>query len=458
MIVEWFEERETAAKHGRPIFTSMMQRLQSGEATGVVMHKIDRSARNLRDWVELSELADAGVAVHFSNEGVDLSSTMSRYSADIHAASAAHYIRNLREETLKGLYGRLKQGLYPWQAPIGYVDQGRGNAKTIDPIQGPLVRQAFELYGTGTYNLKRLRQETESLGLRNRRGGVVSLNGLNRILRNAFYMGVIEVKASGRSFKGVHEPLVPAALFERVQAILDGKLNTRSIRHDFTFRRLLTCQACGLSLIGERQKGRVYYRCHTSGCGSAVREDTVDGFVIAQLADMTLTEEEHRLFLAEVQRLDGDEKHHAKELDRSLHLTLCDTNDRLTRLTDALIDGMIDKADHAARRSRLLRETRAIEERIAAIREETDGAMERVGQFLEQAKSLEQSYILALPHEKRDFLREATSNRTVSGKCVEFAWSNEFAVLANRPKLDGCDHLRDRPRTFICALAKASRE
>src|SRR5712672_1117862 len=46
----WFEERETAAKEGRREFTRMMAALKKGKATRVIFHKIDRSARNLRDW------------------------------------------------------------------------------------------------------------------------------------------------------------------------------------------------------------------------------------------------------------------------------------------------------------------------------------------------------------------------------------------------------------------------
>ena len=81
-IAEWFEECVSAAKKGRPVFSKMIRRLQAGEAAGVVIHKIDRGARNLRDWAELGELIDAGAAVHFANESLDLFSRSGRLSAD----------------------------------------------------------------------------------------------------------------------------------------------------------------------------------------------------------------------------------------------------------------------------------------------------------------------------------------------------------------------------------------
>ena len=200
-ITEWFEECVSAAKKGRPIFSQMIRRLRAGEAAGLVIHKIDRSARNLRDWAELGELIDAGAAVHFANESLDLHSRSGRLSADIQAVVAADYIRNLREETRKGFYGRLKQGLYPLPAPIGYLDQGAGKPKKIDPVRGPLVRQTFEFYDTGQYTLARLVVKLRELGLTRRGGGAIYTNVLSLILNNPFYTGVIHIRSTGEKFR-----------------------------------------------------------------------------------------------------------------------------------------------------------------------------------------------------------------------------------------------------------------
>src|SRR6267154_2359723 len=193
-IAEWFEEKETAAKQGRPVFTRMLKDLECGRAAGVVTHKIDRSARNLRDWAVLGELVDRGVELHFAHESIDLTSRGGRLSADIQAVVAADYVRNLRDEVKKGFYGRLKQGLYPLPAPRGYLDLGRGQPKEIDPILGPLVRAAFELYATGTYTLDTLAEELYHRGLRTRSGKQIPRPSLSDLLNNSFYVGVIEVR------------------------------------------------------------------------------------------------------------------------------------------------------------------------------------------------------------------------------------------------------------------------
>src|ERR1700730_7836872 len=115
-ITNWFEERETAAKIGRREFSRMVAALKKQAATGVIFHKIDRSARNLNDWSIVQDLADLGVDVRFTQESINLGSNEGKLTGDFLAVISAHYIRNLREEVRKGIRGRLKQGLYPFRA------------------------------------------------------------------------------------------------------------------------------------------------------------------------------------------------------------------------------------------------------------------------------------------------------------------------------------------------------
>ncbi len=264
LIAEWFEEIQTAAKQGRPAFMRMLTALKRGRARGVIIHKIDRGARNLKDWANLGDLIDGGMEVHFAHESVDMNSRGGRLSADIQAVVAADFIRNLRQETRKGFYGRLKQGLYPIRAPIGYCDMGKGKAKEPDPIKAPLVRDAFTLYASGQYNFEELKAELHKRGLRNHNGGIISMNGLTTMLNNPFYVGLIHIRKTNEIFQGIHPPLISKALYDEVQAVLAGKRTGKVIKHDHLFRRLIRCAHCTRHLIGETAKGKnVYYRCHT---------------------------------------------------------------------------------------------------------------------------------------------------------------------------------------------------
>lgn len=279
-ISEWCTETRSASSGFRPIFRRIIASLKGNHATGLIVHKIDRGARNLADWAQLGELIDRGPNIHFVQDDLDLQSRGGRLAADIQAVIAADYVRNLREETRKGMRGRFRQGLYPLKAPIGYLDNGGGQAKTLDPVQAPQIRNAFDLFATGRFTIRSLRLEMHGRGLRNSRGKPVSINGWSRILKNAFYIGELRLKSTGEVFGGVHEPLVTRSCFDRVQLLLRRRRRRHGFTHEFRFRGLLRCLKCDRALVGELQKGHVYYRCHSGGC-TCVREERVDEAIAA---------------------------------------------------------------------------------------------------------------------------------------------------------------------------------
>lgn len=455
VITIWLEEMETAAKKGRPEFTKALRLLRSSKARGIVLHKLDRGARNLRDWNDIGELSDQGVEIHFVNEAINLQSRGGRLSADIQAVVAADYIRNLREETRKGFYGRLKQGFYPMRAPIGYLDHGKAKVKTIDPVRGPLVRKAFELYGSGKYNLETLGKAVEKLGLRNRNGKPVTRNGLSIMLNNSFYIGLMPIRKTGETFDGLHEPIVGKSLFDRVQRVLSGKFNGKAQRHVFPLRKALRCARCNYSLIGEHQKGNTYYRCHSKQCaGTSIRADIADAVATRFFRDLKFGDQEKDYFRPKV--LEMREKW-ASQVDDEIQgqaLIQSQIKDRLDRLTDAFLDQSIDKATFEERKTKLLLEKKATEERLAELRSNAAQRMDRLENFLELSQRAWLSYRLCFPEEKREILEIITSNRLVTGKDVDFKPSLAFAPLVNRFKNTDGDPQRDIPRTWDVILAR----
>jgi site-specific DNA recombinase len=445
----WLEEMETAAKRGRPVFNQALKLLRQGKAKGIILHKLDRGARNLKDWADIGELVDQGVEVHFVNESLDLHSRGGRLSADIQAVVAADFIRNLKEETRKGFNGRLKQGLYPLRAPVGYLDQGKGKPKTIDSVMGPLVRKTFDLYATARYSFDTLGEEVYRLGLRNRNGGRVTRNGLSTLLNNPFYMGIIRIHKSGETFAGIHEPLIRKSVFDRVLAVLAGKVNARSQRHTFSFRRMLSCANCRYSLIGERQKGHVYYRCHSKQCsGTSIREETVEAEIVQLLQSLRFNDQEKQYFKARVLKLRETWATKREDETKSVRLRFGQIKDRLNRLTDAYLDGALDKTMFDERKNSLLLDQKAAEENLANLNINKPSLPERLEKFLELASNAWLSYEGALPEEKCEMVNILTSNRLVQGKKLDLKTSLPFQEVANRFKNADCDLQQDIPRTW----------
>ncbi|MEM7068723.1 MAG: recombinase family protein [Pseudomonadota bacterium] len=447
-ITEWQVEQRTAAKTGRPVFDQVIAQLQAGKADGVVMHKIDRSSRNWIDWGNLIALSDQGMFIAFAVEGIDMSTDQGRLTADIYQAIATNFIRNLRSEAKKGQRGRLKAGMYPFHTPLGYLNGGKhtGKPKTPHPKKAVMVRRIFEEYATGEHSYRTLLKLAHQIGLTSHNENPITKHTLEIMLSNPFYCGIIHIQRSGETFQGCHEPIISAELYRDVQKVRAERQFKKTTKHNHLFRGLFKCLLCGNSMIAEKQKSYVYYRCHKRGCnGRSVREEKLDGAVVEALEKINLPNKLWATISDRVMHWHSANLNEQKSDDYAMRLKNVD--DRLDRLDDAIIDGCIDKQAHSRRREKLLFERSEI---LDAQRksENQHGIPSLIGQFLELVKSLAEYYKIGIPTEKREIVKLAFSNRTVfAGNVVvePSNWLRDAQTAING--LAGDPH-RTRNRTF----------
>ncbi len=445
-VIDWFEEQQTAAKSGRPVFNRMLKQLQRGQASGLIMHKIDRSARNLRDWSIVTELPDQGIDVYVATESLDFTTRGGRLTADMLAVIAADYIRNLRDETKKGIRGRLKQGLYPGRAPLGYLNNGKGLPKTPCPEKAPLILEAYKLYDTRQYSLRSLLQAMTDRGLRNLNGHPLSLHGLETILKNPFYAGIIEVKRTGETFQGIHDPIVPMALWQRLQDLKAGRCGPKRTRHNHLFRGLFRCGLCARPMSPERQKGSVYYRCQEPSCQTkTVREDVLEDAICRALASYELTPES----ASKLARRWNTEQAKLTDANRktSLELRIATTEQHLSRAADLLIANTLDEAVYLEKKREANLLLAALREELQKLPDPADIAADHA-EVIELMKSLMRLYQMLNPDEKRVFIENTLSNRTIVGKQPCFEPSPWVRHVKNGSYVSFGDPSRHTDRTF----------
>ena len=181
-------------------------------------------------------------------------------------------------------------------------------------------------------------------------------------------------------------------------------------------------------MIAERQKGHVYYRCHTSTCPTtALREEQIDQAVMEVMATMRLSGEAREHLASEVSDW-VDNKIRTEALQNDKSTDIAEIEARLGRLTDALIDRLIDKETYAARREKLLFERADLERQRGQTRDLRTAA-DNVREFLELAKNLTGLYETLDRAERREFVEIATSNRRVSGKDLDLQPSDWLQVI-----------------------------
>jgi len=238
----------------------------------LIVHKVDRLARNRVDDVEINlALKRAGATLVSCTENID-ETPSGILLHGIMSSIAEFYSRNLANEVIKGSTQKAKSGGTIGKAPTGYlnvrkIENGREvRSVEIDPERGPLMRWAFEQYATGEWTLRSLLEAVSERGLTSTGGPrtpskPLSLSNFNRLLKTPYYMGVVSYR--GVDYPGNHEPLVSRETYERVQAVLEahGRSGEKQRLHHHYLKGSVFCGQCGsrLSIMNAKNRyGTVY--------------------------------------------------------------------------------------------------------------------------------------------------------------------------------------------------------
>src|SRR3546814_10172023 len=115
---------------------------------------------------------------------------------------------------------------------------------------------------------------------------------------------------------------------------------------------MVRCQPCGRSLTGERQKGHIYYRCHTPGCPpTSVREEEIETAIRTRFLPFAFTDAEVAEMRETLRREYERQSSVAGEQDRANALQIEAIRPRPSRLLDAYIDGTLDTTAFEERKS-----------------------------------------------------------------------------------------------------------
>ena len=268
------------------------------------------------------------------------------------------------ERTKTGMTAALQRGRWTFKAPLGYRNSSNGTASASlmpDPERAPLIRQAFEAYGTGVHTTRQVLRQVTALGLTTQRGSGLTPQTFGALPRNRIYAGQIEVPSLGVSAQGDFTPLVSEELFQRVQRLLNGKGVALTPHHrnhpDFPLRRFVACAGCGTPLTGSRSAGRsrkyAYYHCRLCDVVRVPKERLESAFV-ALLERLQPSPAYMRLFREIVLDCWKDRQVGATRLRTAIERRAAKLGQRLDQVEDAfLYKNTIDQATYERQRDKL---------------------------------------------------------------------------------------------------------
>jgi site-specific DNA recombinase len=420
VVEEYVDRGESAKTANRAGLQALLKRLEEGDITHVIVHKVDRLARNRADDVAIvMKIRGAGAQLVSVTENID-ETPSGLLLHGIMSSIAEFYSRNLATEILKGTTQKAKTGGTPFRAPLGYlnvrefIDGREIRTIAVDPERAPLIKVAFDLYATGQYSLIDLCTILEARGLRSRPSRkkpakVLGTNRLSSILRNDYYIGRLHY--AGGFYEGRHEPLIGEATFEKVQQILDSQRQSgeRSWRHHHYLRGTLRCADCGRRLFFTRVRGRGgeydYFICsghHVQLCKQPHhRVEAVEAAVERHYSTVELSDEKReRIRIAVRTHMDGLARIAEKETSRArAEVVRLDNEER--KLLGAHYNDAISDHIFAEEQKRIRRERVAADALLRRYEIKHDAILETLDTALDLTNNIQAAYLQADETERR---------------------------------------------------------
>ncbi len=311
VVQEYVDAGESARTDKRPEFQKMIASARAKEIDIILVHKLDRFARNDYDFIIYEkELEDLGILLESVSEPGDVSTPAGYISRRMMQVISSWYSRNLAVEVKKGLQKMVENGGWPKLAPLGYLNKHDDHHAWIevDPNLGPFISRAFKEIASGKWTLQDWTMHAYSLGYRTRGNKKIHKSAWGAIMHNRFYLGETWLRAGDVPTRGNHEPLVDEATFVTIQQVLadHDKRRQHVRRHRYLLKGLTySVEAEGPCWAETNPNKKIsYYRSRTKVNGSQVYYNA--GVVESQLFDyirtITINEETRQALRIDLQK------------------------------------------------------------------------------------------------------------------------------------------------------------
>lgn len=308
-VEQYVDDGRSGKDLNRSDLQRMFKDMEAGKIDVVVVYKIDRLSRSLRDFVATMErftklgVAFADVTMGFNTAAA---SGVGRLTLNILAAFAEFEREMIVQRTRDKIEATRQKGLWSGGiSPLGY--DLKDGALIVNDSEAETVRAIFKRY-LATRSVRDVAQslnaEKRAIKQRGRQARAWTPSMVARVLRNAVVTGVITHGAN--VYQGRHAAIVDHDTFKAAQAMLDANTieGERTGRNpEYVLQGIIRCtcgtpagRACDSAMApgnsGNHKGSYRYYRCvgrekGRDGCKSrALPAAAIESFVVERLRNI----------------------------------------------------------------------------------------------------------------------------------------------------------------------------
>ena len=372
----------------RPVILNIMNyiRQNKGKVDKLLVLRWNRYSRDLPTaMANLVELQSLKVEVNSIEEHIDYESAAWPHLLGTYIGMAHSDNISRSHATLDGIHGSLLKGKCTNKAPRGYknVRIGKHNSYVeIDEPKAREIRQAFKEVAKGV--------ETANC-IRRRICPSIPRGTFFKMLHNRFYKGEIIVppyKGEPQQIvKGLHEPIIDAETFDKVQDILSGKRKSepklsKAIDPDLFLRKYIVCPICGHSMTGATSTGvggkYKYYNCCHDGKHLRKRAEYVNDKFANWVGGLRPNQEVLDLYTEVLQDLRGEHKQDIQKEVEALRKEIQRVEALRNNADDKLCEGSLSDEAYSRISERYGNQIKDLQERIKVLQSGTKGLKEKI--------------------------------------------------------------------------------
>ena len=444
VIGKVFKESKSAKAPGRTVFNEMMKYIKENKDLSLLVWKLDRLSRNPVDGGNLIWLLDTkDIQEIRTYEKIYKNISDDKFIMNIDFGMSKKFVDDLSVNVKRGNRAKLESGGWLGRAPLGYKNNKIDRTIFVDRKISKYVIKAFELYASGNYSLNEIVNILYEEGFRSKKGLLVRLATIHRMLNNPTYYGII--KRNEIFYKGNHKPLISKNLFDKTQNAMNLKTHTKQQKLFFTYRGFLKCP-CGCAYTASNKKGHDYYYC-TNGKGNCEthkkyrRSENVDELIINIFDEVKFDKEFIEIAYEASKEKSLKNKDYFESSKSNFETELKFVQQKRNKLLDSYLSELIDKNVYEAKIKELGNDEVVIESQIKNFKRENPNdkiTLEQVKKVFLTANTAKKTFTGYDKYKKRNLLKILLWNLEIENKKIaNLKFKMPYQLLANTPK--NCD-------------------